>query len=72
LYSITEEAFNFWVEVRDQLQNGGLFAIPLANVRTNLVNTNANSKERAVGFFCTSAVTTLQGFIEDKPEGIIK
>jgi hypothetical protein len=72
LYSITLEAFDFWVQVREQLQNGGLFAIPLANVNTNLVNQNANSKQKAIGFFCTSAVTSLQGKIEDKDKGVIK
>lgn len=72
LYSITEDAFDFWAEVRTQLQNGGLFAIPLANVRTNLVNTNPNSKQKVVGFFCTSAVTTLEGVIGEEPKGVIK
>jgi hypothetical protein len=72
LYSITEPAFNFFGEVRTQLQNSGLFAIPLANVSTNLVNQNPNSRARALGFFGASAVSILEGTIEDKEKGTIK
>lgn len=72
LYSITESAFNFFGEVRSQLQNSGLFAIPLANVSSNLVNQNPNSKVRALGFFGASAVSVLEGTLEDKEKGAIK
>ncbi len=57
IYSITEDAFNFLTEVRTQLTNEGLFAVPVANVRTNIFNTDPNSDERVLGYFGASAVT---------------
>lgn len=57
IYSITEDAFDFLNEVRTQLTNEGLFAVPVANVRTNIFNTDPNSDERVLGYFGASAVT---------------
>jgi len=60
LNSITEEAFNFLNEVRIQTDRPGgfseLFAAPIANVSTNIRNTNANGR-RVLGFFNVAAVS---------------
>lgn len=61
IHSITVQAFNFLNEMRIQTDRPGgfaeLFSTPLANVSTNVVNTNpAGSK--VIGFFNVSAVST--------------
>ncbi len=55
LQSITPEAFFFFLELRTQITNGGLFASPPANVPTNIRNLSATGKA-ATGFFVASAV----------------
>ncbi|WP_439557184.1 DUF4249 domain-containing protein [Dyadobacter sp.] len=59
LHSITNEAFEFLKQIREQANNGGLFATPIANVRSNITNTNA-SGSKALGFFGASAVSRLE------------
>lgn len=71
IYSITEDAFDFLSEVQTQLNNSGLFAVPISNVSTNLINKNPNSKVKAVGFFGASAVSMKQGMIGEN-KGSIK
>ncbi|MGX5820574.1 DUF4249 domain-containing protein [Chitinophaga lutea] len=56
LSSCTKESYTFLNQVNNQLQNGGLFAKILENVKSNLKNTNTSSKERVLGWFGTSAV----------------
>lgn len=60
LNSVTEAAFNFLNEVAIQTDRPGgfseLFATPLANVSTNIRNTNANGS-KVLGFFNVGAVT---------------
>ncbi len=62
IQSVTEAAFNFLNEVRIQTDRPGgfseLFATPLANVSTNITNTNANGSV-VLGFFNVGAVTGL-------------
>ncbi len=65
IYSITEDAYFFFQEIRTQLTNGGLFAVPLTNVRTNLINQNPNSTKKAVGYFGVSAVVEIETTIEE-------
>ncbi len=55
--SITPEAFFFFIELRGQITNGGLFATPPANVPTNIINLKAGGKA-ATGFFVASAIRT--------------
>ena len=55
IQSLTVEAFDFWQELQTQITNGGLFATPVANVPSNILNANANGR-KATGFFITSAV----------------
>ena len=56
-YSITEDAFFFLRELEEQVNNGGLFSRPIANVRTNVLNTNPQGK-KAVGYFGCSGTYT--------------
>ena len=60
IHSINEDAFNFLTNVRVQTDRPGgfaeLFAQPLANVPTNIENTNPNSSKIAQGFFNVAAV----------------
>jgi len=54
IHSLSKAAFNFLFEVQIQTDRPGgfaeLFAAPLANVHTNITNTNPSGK-KAVGFF---------------------
>jgi len=55
IHSITEDTFTFLQKVRQQQQNGGLFATPPVNVGTNIFNKNANSKTQVLGWFNVAA-----------------
>lgn len=54
--SITEDFFYFCAEAQAQINNGGLFAQPPANVRTNVKNTNPKGPP-AVGYFGASGLS---------------
>jgi len=60
IHSITYDAFVFLTEVRIQTDRQGgfaeLFAVPLANVPTNIINNDPNGPQ-ALGYFCVSAVS---------------
>lgn len=56
LASLTKNSHTFLTHVESQLQNGGLFAKILENVKSNLKNTNASSDVKVLGWFGTSAV----------------
>lgn len=58
LLSITEGTYDWLFDVFSQSNNGGLFATPPYNVRTNIKNRNPQSKTKAYGYFCTSAAST--------------
>ena len=60
LHAINQETYYFFQAVATQVQNGGLFAKPPANVGTNLVNVNPASSVSAVGFFNVS-MTSVAG-----------
>ncbi len=60
LWSISEDAYNFYNEMIQQINNGGLFATPPANVRTNVKNLNPQGK-KAVGYFGGAGVSFIQG-----------
>ncbi len=64
LRSITEGHYDFWSQARQEINNGGLFARPAANIPTNVVNTNANSTKKAAGWFGTSAVSISQTVVD--------
>lgn len=56
LASLTKSSHTFLTHVESQLNNGGLFAKILENVKSNLKNTNASSQTKVLGWFGTSAV----------------
>jgi hypothetical protein len=60
LLSITEAHFDFWTQLRQELNNAGLFARPAARIPSNVNNINANSTKLASGWFGTSAVSTME------------
>jgi Domain of unknown function (DUF4249) len=60
LLSITEAHFDFWTQLRQELNNAGLFARPAARIPSNINNVNANSTKQASGWFGTSAVSTME------------
>jgi len=62
LHSITNEAFEFLKQIGEQAANGGLFAVPMQNVKSNVVNANP-SGPRALGYFGASAVSRLETVI---------
>ncbi len=57
LLSIDGEQWRFLKEMDIQLNNTGLFANPIANIRGNITNTDANSKVQAVGCFGMARVS---------------
>jgi Domain of unknown function (DUF4249) len=60
LLSITEAHFDFWTQLRQELNNAGLFARPAARVPSNVVNVNPNSPKQVSGWFGTSAVSSME------------
>lgn len=54
-WSITEDAYYFYAEMRDQIQNGGMFADPVANIRSN-IKSDPENLVQAVGFFGGASV----------------
>ncbi|CAN5778567.1 hypothetical protein BH24BAC1_BH24BAC1_02810 [soil metagenome] len=58
--SITEDAYYFFNEAVSQMFNGGLFARPVVNIRTNVQNVNPASPRKAVGYFGASAISALE------------
>lgn len=58
--SITKDAYQFYVELAAQVNNGGMFSNPPANIRTNVINLNPNSNKRAVGYFGGSAISSME------------
>ncbi len=63
LHSITNEAFEFIKQVSAQASNGGLFATPITNVKSNVKNTNPQGI-RPLGYFGASAVTRMETVID--------
>lgn len=60
IHSLNQEAFNFLEITRDQINNGsnGIFSLPLANTRSNIVNSTSNNE--VLGFFNVAAVSSAE------------
>jgi Domain of unknown function (DUF4249) len=56
--SLPADYYYFLNEVGTQINNGGLFASPPANVRTNVRNLSAGSTKKAVGYFAGYSLRT--------------
>jgi hypothetical protein len=63
LHSITNEAFEFIKQLGEQASNGGLFATPISNIKSNVKNTNPNGI-RPLGYFGASAVSRMETVID--------
>ncbi|MDQ3395303.1 MAG: DUF4249 domain-containing protein [Bacteroidota bacterium] len=65
-YSLTEDAYNFLVKVREQITSGRLlFDAPPAPVTGNIINVN-NPNETVLGYFGVSAVDVQDIVIEEE------
>lgn len=63
VWSLSEEAYHFWIDMQTQLQNGGIFASPLTNTRTNIKKLTPGARN-ANGFFGTSMVGVTERKVE--------
>jgi len=67
IHSITNDAYVFLNELRIQTDRPGgfgeLFATPLSNIPTNILNTNPSGAE-VLGFFCVSAVSSNGAYLD--------
>ncbi|MCE7067648.1 DUF4249 domain-containing protein [Dyadobacter sp. CY326] len=63
LHSITNETFEFLKQIREQAGNGGLFAVPITNIKSNVVNADPKGI-KALGLFGASAVSRKQTIID--------
>lgn len=63
LHSITNEAFDYLKQISEQAVNGGLFAVPIQNIKSNVVNTNP-AGPKPLGFFSASAVSRRETVID--------
>ncbi len=64
IYSIGVEQFYYLQGIQQISRNGGLFATPLSNLPSNLINLNPKSDKKALGFFGLSAVSSAQTIID--------
>lgn len=65
LRSLTYQSHFFLTQVEDQINSGGLFAKVLENVKCNAINvTTGGGKQRILGWFGTSAVSSKERTIE--------
>jgi hypothetical protein len=63
VWSLTEDAFHFWVDIQSQLQNGQMFAMPLSNTRTNVKKKSPNAID-VVGYFGASLVNSKEAVVK--------
>ncbi|GAA4409326.1 hypothetical protein GCM10023187_32440 [Nibrella viscosa] len=61
-HSITEDTYAFLTELSTQMRNGGMFANPPANVRSNIKAVQGGKK--ATGWFGGSAVSSAERVVE--------
>ncbi len=62
VWSLDEQAFDFWTDIRQQLLNGGVFATPLFNTRSNIKKTSPEAIA-VNGFFGVSLVSSIERII---------
>jgi hypothetical protein len=56
LFSLPKEAYYFIQQLLTESQNGGIFATPLSNIPSNIINLDSKSKKKALGVFFVSKV----------------
>ncbi len=64
LFSIPTEAYFYLLQLRQESSNGGIFATPLSNIPTNIINLNSKSTKKALGAFFVSKVSTFETVID--------
>ena len=57
IWSINRDTYLFLKQVASQINNGGLFAVPPSNVRTNIVSSSDAVEKKAIGMFSISMIT---------------
>ncbi|MFT6715718.1 MAG: hypothetical protein ACJA0Q_000347 [Saprospiraceae bacterium] len=57
IHSINKNAYFFFLQVVNQINNSGLFAVPLSNVKTNIESSSSETAKKAVGIFSVSMVS---------------
>jgi hypothetical protein len=63
MWSLTENAYRFWMDIKTQLNNGGLFAAPGNNVRTNIIRKDPTTLD-AAGYFGASEVVRFENKVK--------
>lgn len=62
-YTMSNDQYQFYLELSTQVNNGGIFASPTANVRTNIRNIDPNRK-KAVGYFSANGTRSISVIIK--------
>ncbi len=62
-WSLTDDAFRFYSDLKSQMNNGGMFASPNNNTRTNLIKTEPGSLD-VVGYFGASKVMVIEDSVK--------
>lgn len=66
LYSIPIESYFFLFQVIQESANGGIFAVPSANIPTNIANLNSQSSKKAIGLFSIAKVSKFATVIDEE------
>jgi hypothetical protein len=61
-WSLTEANYDILADIRQQLNNSGLFASPIPNARSNIRKVNPSSAN-VTGFFGASSVTSVERYV---------
>lgn len=64
IWSINKNTSLFLSQVSTQVSNGGLFAVPPSNVRTNIESTSTEISKKAIGYFSISMVSEIERTIQ--------
>ena len=62
-WSLTDDAYRFYSDLKSQLSNGWMFASPNNNKRTNLIKTEAGSLD-VVGYFGASKIQVIEDSVK--------
>ncbi len=63
MFTMNRDQYYFFVELSRQVNNGGIFASPPANVRSNIFNTDATRK-KALGYFSANAKNSISRIVK--------
>ncbi|MES2836200.1 MAG: DUF4249 domain-containing protein [Bacteroidota bacterium] len=60
IHSISPLTYQWLFEAQSQMTNGGLFATPPYNIKTNIKNSTTDKTKQAIGWFDISSVSTAE------------